>query len=538
MQTNRKHYITRLLLPCLGFSVLTGAVTACLVFAFKWLASYAAGAGAALYAHVRALPIHASMLLVLAMALIGAVAALVLKLAPECKGGGIPTVVAALRGIVPFKWLRSTLLVPLAALLTFFSGVPLGNEGPCVQIGAALGEGSVAMAGNKFKAWRRYIMTGGACAGFAVATGAPIAGILFAIEEAHRRLSPMIFMTASVSVAAGQVTMLALCALTGQGNALFNIGAVEALSVGELWAAMSIGIICGIAAIFFTGAYVACRKFLNKALSGVPFIVKVISVFALTAVFALINADFSGSGHALTEHLLDVRGVWYILIFVFLLRALLLMLANNVGITGGLFIPTLTFGAIIGSLCASALVSLGLIRQEHYTILVIVGMAAFLGACSRIPVTACVFALEALCGPDSIFAVVVGVTVALLIIEVVGVPVFSDAVIDTKAEARHKGKLPHIFDVYLTVQEGAFVEEKEIRDILWPHTCTVLSVDKSHSAHGGVGLCAGDVLHVHYQSYEPHITLVELEALVGRQNDDVRIRVHNANDTHSVPENT
>ncbi len=537
MRTNRSHYITKLMLPCLGFSVLTGAATACLVFVFKWLAAYATHICAEIYTRFRVLPVYACVLLVVGAALVGLFSALILKGAPECKGGGIPTVVAALRGIVPFRWLRSTLLVPLSALLTFICGVPLGNEGPCVQIGAALGEGSVALLGEKNRAWRRYIMTGGACAGFAVATGAPIAGILFAIEEAHRRLSPMIFMTASVSVVAGQAIMLALCALTGQSNAMFHIGTLEILPAKYLWTAVPIGIICGVAAIFFTGAYVAVGKLLKGKLSKVPFVLKVMSLFALTAVLALINGDFVGSGHSLTERLLNASGVWYLLIIGFLIRAMLLMTANNVGITGGLFIPTLTFGAILGSLLASALARLGLIGGEFYAVLVIVGMASFLGASSRIPVTACVFALEVLCGVGNIFPVVLGVTVALLIIEVVGVPVFSDAVIETKAEVRHQGKQAHIFNVYLVVQKGAFVEEKEIRDILWPHTCSVLSVDRANSAHGTVGLAAGDVLHVHYQSYEPRATLEELEALVGRQADDVRISVHDADERHSVPEN-
>ncbi len=537
MRTNHSHYITKLLLPCLGFSALTGAATACLVFVFKWLASHASHLSVVLYTKAQSLPVYVRILSVVCVALVGLVSALILKWAPECKGGGIPTVVAALRGIVPFRWLRSALLVPLSALLTFLCGVPLGNEGPCVQLGAAIGEGSVAVTGERFKAWRRYIMTGGACAGFAVATGAPIAGILFAIEEAHRRLSPMIFMTASVSVVAGQATMLSLCALTGQSNAMFEIGTLAALPPRMLWAAVPIGIICGITAIFFTGAYIACGKFLKNTLAKVPFVIKAMSVFALTAIFALVNADFIGSGHSLTENLLSASGIWYVLIIGFVIRAILLMLANNVGITGGLFIPTLTFGAIIGSLCASALVDLGVIGAEYYAVLVVVGMASFLGASSRIPVTACVFALEVLCGPENIFSVVIGVSVALLIIEVVGVPVFSDAVIDTKAEARHEGKLAHIFDVYLTVQKGAFVEEKEIRDIIWPYTCTVLSVDKKNSEQSGVGLAAGDVLHVHYQSYEPRATLEELEALVGRQAYDVRIRVHDADNTHSVPEN-
>ena len=71
------------------------------------------------------------------------------------------------------------------SLLSFLMGVPLGNEGPSVQIGTAVGRGTTRIALRKRFAWDRYSMTGGACAGFAVATGAPISGILFAVEEAH-----------------------------------------------------------------------------------------------------------------------------------------------------------------------------------------------------------------------------------------------------------------------------------------------------------------------------------------------------------------
>ena len=43
-------------------------------------------------------------------------------------------------------------------------------------------------------------MTGGAAAGFAVATGAPATGMIFALEEVHKRFSPMILMVAMSSV--------------------------------------------------------------------------------------------------------------------------------------------------------------------------------------------------------------------------------------------------------------------------------------------------------------------------------------------------
>ncbi len=537
MRNNRSSYVKNLLLPCLGYSVLTGAVTACIVFVFKWVAERVISFSLNCYSSAAGnLPLTFAVLA--GAVLVGLAAALLLTLAPDCKGGGIPTVVASTRGLLTFSSIKSVLLLPISAWLTFLGGVPLGNEGPCVQMGAAVGESAVAIFGKRSPAWRRYIMTGGACAGFAVATGCPVAGILFAVEEAHRRLSPMIFMSASISVVSAQSLMLLLCSLTGTHVKIFDFGVLPVLPLKYIWASVPIGIVCGICAIFFSKLYKSVGRLLNARLAAVPMWIKVVCIFFVSALFGLLGIYFVSSGHMLVEQIVLQNVAWYMLLACFAVRALLLMLANNTGITGGLFIPTLTFGAIIGSLCASALVSLGILGAEYYPILVIVGMSSFLGASSRIPLVSCVFALEVLCGADNIFPVTVGVAVALLIIEVVGETVFSDAVIDAKLESRHKGKTAKIFDVFITVKAGSFAVEKEIRDILWPPTCTVLSVERSRNAVSAVGLTAGDVLHVHYRTYEPSETFRELEAIVGTQDDDVRMRVHNESLTHTVPENS
>ena len=64
------------------------------------------------------------------------------KYAPESRGGGIPTAITILRGIVPFHWIKRLLSVFASAILTSFCGVPLGNRGPSVQAEMAVGRGS------------------------------------------------------------------------------------------------------------------------------------------------------------------------------------------------------------------------------------------------------------------------------------------------------------------------------------------------------------------------------------------------------------
>lgn len=96
--------------------------------------------------------------------------AFIYKRIPNLRGGGIPTSIGILRGIIPFKWVRNLIGIFGMSLVSFIIGVPLGNEGPSVQMGVAIGRGSVTTFGKRFHAWDRYSMTGGACSGFAVAS--------------------------------------------------------------------------------------------------------------------------------------------------------------------------------------------------------------------------------------------------------------------------------------------------------------------------------------------------------------------------------
>ena len=531
MPANRSTYVKNILIPCLVFSTAAGAGTGILIFLFKWAASSVIELSSSVYGAVREHPGYFPLLL-LGAGLLGLAASVILRKVPDCRGGGIPTAIAILRGLIPFRWIRSIVFVFASAMLTYLCGVPLGNEGPSVQMGTAVGRGIV----QKHPAWDRYIMTGGACAGFAAATGSPFTGILFAFEEAHRRFSPMIVLTTATAVLAGSSVMQLLCALTDMEYALFVFPAMPELPLMYFWTALAVGLTVGFAAAVFTVAYRKIRPLVKHTLGRVPFTVKITAIFMLTACVGFVSGDCIGSGHDLVDELMEGHGVWYLLIVWFLVRAFLLLIANNADVTGGLFVPTLAFGAILGALCGDILTTAGILPEDYYSVMVVIGVASFLGSASRTPLMALAFAGEALGGLPNLLPIAIGVTVAYLVVETLGIPAFTDTVIESKAEAAHAGKTPQIVDLHLTVAPDSFVVGKEIRDILWPPTCTVLSVHRNPDApHDEPGIGGGDRLHVHYQTYDAEATLTTLEALVGEQ-ADVRARVHTGDEHHHVPE--
>lgn len=509
--------IKNLYLPCVGFSVAAGFLSAVIITIFKLCAETVIHLSVTLYSQVRSTPALIPVL-VLGTAAIGLAASFIYPLSRSCRGGGIPSSIAAIRGILDFRWWACIIILPFSALMSFFCGLPLGTEGPCVQLGTAVGDGVIkCIAPKNQKGWRRYIMTGGASAGFSIATSSPITAIIFAMEELHKHFSPLLMMVASISVMVAQITVQ-LLSLIGIGTSgLFHIPQIETINPKLLFIPLVVGIVCGIGSLLFTKLYQFINRLIHALIKKTSVKILFPLIFACVSLIGLSIADTLGTGHSLTEKLFDTHMVWSFLVLVFLIRAVVMIASNTAGITGGIFLPTISFGAILGALCGKVMISLGWINEEHYILIVILGIVAFLGATSHIPITACVFAIEALGGYSNVVAVIIAVTVSFLIIEIVGGEDFTDAVIESRVRSVKKGKTATVIDVPLTVNKNAFVIGKESRDILWPNACFVVSIERAPEHRGKHEFLEGDIITVHYKTYDPSATAEELKILMGEQ---------------------
>lgn len=516
MKKNRSNYLKNTLFPLLVFSLVTGVLTGGVIFLFKLASSSVIELSESIYALARTNLIFIPVI-ILGAAALGLVAANILHVAPDARGGGIPSAITVLQGYVPVNKIIGLPMVFLSSMLTYICGIPLGTEGPSVQMGTIVGGMISRTLGKKAPAWRRYVMTGGACAGFAAATGAPLTGILFAFEEAHKRVTPMIFMSASITTVVCAVTMEGLCTIAGIPPKLFNFELNEVMELKYIWSALIIGLACGLFAIAFTQVYGILRRFLEKYCDRLWFAWRIAIIFVCVAIIGLISYEMLGSGHHTIDALLEGEGVFYMLIIFLLVRIVLIMVSNIEGITGGLFIPCLAIGATIGALLGKAMIALGVLPEEYYVITVIVGMSSYLAASSRIPISAVAFSIEVLAGLHNMLPITLGVAVSYTVIEVVGIHDFIDAVIEKKIEGFNKGKEMLEMDVELVVKDNAFVVGKEVRDVLWPPSCVIVSVLKDPVVQGNMGISAGDLIRVHYRTAHPEYIAQKLEDLVGKQ---------------------
>ncbi len=516
-----KSFFVNLIFPAFVFGSVAGLLTGVIVTVYKFCAKHVIHYSEIGYEFIRERLYLIPVVLIILFG-IAFLFYLIFKKNPDAKGGGIPSSIAILRGLITFKWLRTLIGVFFMSLTTFLLGVPLGNEGPSVLMGTALGDASVSPLSKKHSSWRRYSTTGGACAGFATATGAPISGIMFAVEEAHGRISPMIIIVACVSVVFARVATELLSPLLGVSVALFPNISLTQLALKDIWLPIVIGAIMGLFAVGFLYCYRLINKLFNKTLKKIPLFYKIFAVFTITFALGLLSFSFISTGHELILSLYSARIPIFMLLLILLARTALTLSANANKITGGIFLPILALGALLSATLAQALELLGL-NEQYYTIILALGITACISGMMKMPITAILFSLEALSCHDNILYIVIVSVVAFVITELFSAKSINDSVVENTIHERYLSKTPTVIDTFVTVQKGTFAVGKQIRDILWPANLFVLSVKPSETRraevdeHGAKELFEGDILHVRYSTYDESLTKKELMSIVGEQ---------------------
>lgn len=521
-KTKKSAFAINILFPCLLLSGLVGILTGTLVFFFKIAASFLIDCCLDLYAFLRKNLAYIP-LLYIGLFCMAMITHFITKSCKCAKGGGIPTAVGILRGLITFKWLKNLIGTVFSAFASYISGLSLGEEGQCVQIGTCVGKGVSKLTGNKEKAWDRYIMTGGASSGFAVATGAPVSGIFFALEEAHKRFSPMIVMVALSSISFGYATSTFLgniIAISGHTIDISQIS-ISNLPLNYIWIPILIGIIVG----FFSSGVTEFFKVLNHLwgnFSKIPQFVKIIIVFFLSGTIGLIIPSSLGGGIGLINALINREVVLWIIIILLFVKVFLSLFSNTTGVTGGMFIPTLCHGCLLGALIAELFIFMG-IDSSFYLPIIIITMSSYLASVQRVPITALVFSMEAFNGFSNILNISIAVFLSYMIIEIFNITSLNDISLEEKLKIENKNRIKIFSEVKLIVQDGAFAVGKMVRDVFWPANCQVLSVIFNNEARatedGDKHIHEGDTLHILYQKFDDKMDETDdiLCSIVGQQ---------------------
>lgn len=275
----------------------------------------------------------------------------------------------------------------LGGMATLGSGGALGFEGPSMYLGASIGTALERLRRRRGgRSESKVLMVAGAAAGVAAIFKAPATGAIFALESPYRDDNARrMLLPALLAAATGYLSAVALLGT----EPLFAVEGSPPFDLRELGGAVVLGLLCGVGARLF--AWLTLRA---KAIAGqVPVWASVLGAGAAMAVLALTSERLfgdtlaTGSGYRTLEWVTEPGHALPLVAALFTIRLLATSATLAGGGVGGLFVPLVIAGAILGD-------GLATVVHDDTTLFPLIGVAAFLGAGYRTPLAGVVFVAE------------------------------------------------------------------------------------------------------------------------------------------------
>jgi chloride channel protein, CIC family len=296
----------------------------------------------------------------------------------------------------------------VASVATLGLGGAMGYEGPSIYIGVAIGSGIQRRFSRFFsRDDAKLLLVAGAAAGVAAIFKAPATGAVFALEVpyqddvARRMLLP--------ALTAAAVSYVVFVSFNGT-TPLLPVRGAPPFDLRDLGGAALLGLFCGVGARGFAVMLTQAKRIAARAnpilrvagagatLAGLYLVSKAIADEGLTL----------GPGYRTVAWALDPRHGLGLVVAMFFLRALATTATVAGGGAGGLFVPLVIQGVLVGRAVG------GLFGAPDSSLFPVIGIAAFLGAGYRVPLAAVMFVAETTGRPGFVVPGLIAAAVAQL----------------------------------------------------------------------------------------------------------------------------
>ena len=271
---------------------------------------------------------------------------------------------------------------------TLASGIPLGREGPSVQVGAGIASvlgRTLGLGPEKVKA----LLPVGAAAAVAAAFNTPLAAVLFSLEEIVGDLhAPVLGSVVLASATAWMVLRLLL------GNhPLFKVPQYQLVHPLEFAVYAVLGVAGGLVSVAFTKLLLGIRAFflrfprktvwLQPAAGGL-----------LVGAMGWFVPQVMGVGYGYVSDVLNGNMALKLMLLLLVFKLLAVTTSYSSGNAGGIFGPSLFMGATLGGIVGGLAHRLLPAYTASAGAYALVGMGAVFAGIVRAPMTSVVMIFE------------------------------------------------------------------------------------------------------------------------------------------------
>jgi len=460
----KEHFSNRLLVEGLIVGMLAGIVA----IVYRLLLSHAESFLFTALDYVRTHPIMFIVWIVF-LIFLSFLISMCLKYEPYISGSGIPQVEAEVEGKIDQCWYKVLFTKMIAGTLCIVGGLSLGREGPSIQLGAMVGKG-ISRFFNRIKSEERFLLTCGGAAGLAAAFNAPLAGIMFALEEIHKNFSTTALISVMGASIAGDFISRNIFGMSPSLHFVIE----ESMPLNQYLWVIAIGMIAGLCGIIYNKVTVKTLE----AYDRIPLKKhqKVIIPMLLSGVLGMFLPIVLAGGHSLVEYLNGDQILLSTLFVYLVIKFLFSTLSFGSGAPGGIFFPLLILGSLIGAIIGKIAIYLGVPANLFYNF-IILSMAAFFASIVRAPLTGIILIAE-MCGTlKMLLPIALASFVAYMIANMLkSEPIYESLLGRLVSKNSSDYYIEQKELVTFVVELGSVCEGKEVKDIHLPRPCLFVSV--------------------------------------------------------------
>lgn len=321
--------------------------------------------------------------------------AVIVQREPMASGSGIPQIKDEMKGKASSNWIQVIIAKFFGGILAIGSGLSLGKEDAGIQLGAMAGKGFSRLTAKKRQQPEEpgekesLLMTFGSGAGFSAVFGAPLAGVIFTLEELHKNFSKEVLLG----------TMAAAITADGVGTYLFGfepvlsfaLDADEGLPISRIWMVILLGLILGALGVFFNKTVkVCCNLFKGLKPKWIKTVIPFVFLFAL----AIWMPEALGGDYGILETIDHGSLTVKVLLTLLIVKFAFSVISFGSGAPGGIIMPVIVVGAFVGGIFTEAISPLVGFEKDWAQCFAALGMAGFFSATVKTPITAIILISE------------------------------------------------------------------------------------------------------------------------------------------------
>lgn len=411
-----------------------------------------------------------------------------------CSGSGIPQVQGEMKGYLNQNWLHVLVAKIVGGTLCILGGLSLGREGPSVQLGAMTGKG-VSRITKSSATKERYMIACGSGAGLAAAFNAPLAGVMFTLEEIQKNFNSSML----VCVIAGCVTSDFISKNIFGLSPVFDFHLKEALPLSSYWMLVLLGILLGILGAFYNMVMLKGQDLYAK-MKQIPSQYRIVLPFVLSGILCFIMPSIFGGGHAMIELLSGQKLVVSTMLLLLVCKFLYSAFCFGSGAPGGIFFPLLILGAYIGAIFGTIVLSGTGMESYFITNFITISMAGFFTAIVRAPITGILLIAEMTGTFEHFLSLAVVCIISYTIAHLLNSEPIYESLLGRilaknglKENDGPENKVLRTFAVGSTSIAG----NHKIKDVAWPEHCLIVTIIRGQEeiiAKGSTMIHPGDAL--------------------------------------------